>query len=72
MLTQIFLLTSQFGGTKQPKKKAGGGFGGATKVKTDFASIEAAAAEAERVRQLQAAQRQKEAADSAEAEAQRM
>lgn len=43
-----------FGGTKQPKKRGGGGgFGGATKVKADFAAIEAAAEEAERQHQQQ-------------------
>ena len=47
------MLNQQFGATKQPKKHGGGGFGGATKIKTDFAAIEAAATEAERLQQQQ-------------------
>uniref|UniRef100_A0A5K3EJT8 ADP-ribosylation factor GTPase-activating protein 2/3 n=1 Tax=Mesocestoides corti TaxID=53468 RepID=A0A5K3EJT8_MESCO len=67
-------ISSGFGRTKQPKKRAGGGggFGGATKVKTDFAAIEAAAAEAERLQQQKAALNQKGTAESIEAETQRI
>lgn len=48
------------GATKQLKKR-GGGFGGATKIKTDFEAIEAAAAEVERQHQQQRLQMQKAA-----------
>ncbi|VUZ47925.1 unnamed protein product [Hymenolepis diminuta] len=56
---------SGFGATKQPKKR-GGGFGGAKKVKADFAAIEAAAAEAERQQQQRLQMQQTAAAASSQ------